>query len=445
MATAVATFACSTRHSRALTTSLFVGDVIFLACSSFIAGRTNRMPIIPLCIAAVVALAILASSGTYRRSFGGSMRDEWYATAAALGLVAIPLLLSTFFFRAFYYGRPAIVEFAAFAFLGIAASRSIAHRNRVPRRFAIVGLPAHIDLALVHVRPRRDDALLRLPIENIEETIESDGVPPWMQGAIAWGASRVIVTEELRPDRLLRIIDISTRNNVSIAIALTHLRQQAYQIHLEREGDLTLLYPRPLLICTPAARICKRVLDCALTVPALIILSPLFAVCAVAIKFDSPGPVIYRQTRVGKNGVTFEMLKFRSMSVDAESQTGPVWADPALPRATRVGRFLRRTSIDELPQLWNVLRGEMSLIGPRPERPYFVDRFRQELPRYDERLLVPPGITGWSQISMSRILASDDVGLKLEGDLFYLAEWSPLLDAQIIIKTAFEFLFHRVA
>ena len=92
----------------------------------------------------------------------------------------------------------------------------------------------------------------------------------------------------------------------------------------------------------------------------------------------------------------------------------------------------------------NVLRGEMSLVGPRPERPYFVDRFRQELPRYDERLLVSPGITGWSQISMSRVLAPNDVSLKLQGDLFYLAEWSPLLDAQILMKTAFEFLFHRV-
>jgi lipopolysaccharide/colanic/teichoic acid biosynthesis glycosyltransferase len=216
-------------------------------------------------------------------------------------------------------------------------------------------------------------------------------------------------------------------------------------MHLEREGGLALLCPRPLRICTKAATIYKRVLDLVLTIPALIALSPVLALCAIAIKMDSPGPVIYRQTRVGKHGVPFEMLKLRSMPVNAEQQTGPIWADPSMPRATRVGRFLRRVSLDEIPQLVNVLRGEMSLVGPRPERPYFVDRFRRALPRYDERLLALPGITGWSQISMSRILASDDVSLKLEGDLFYLEEWSPLLDAQIIVKTAFEFLFQRVA
>jgi exopolysaccharide biosynthesis polyprenyl glycosylphosphotransferase len=446
MAIAVATFASSRTHSRFLTTSLFVTDVLFLALSAYIAHRANHIPNLALLAAGMFALAILAMSGTYRRSFGGSMRDEWYAVGAALGLVAVPLLVVTFFVPSFWYGRPEIAEFAGIAFIGIAASRTIVHRNRTPRRLAIVGIPERIDLALMHLRPRRDDALLRLPVGNIESTLDNERtVPPWLQGAIAWGASRVIVTEALPADRLLRMMDIASRHNVSIAIAPTRLRPQAYQMRLEREGGLALLCPRPLPICTTSARAYKRALDLILTIPALIALSPVLALCALAIKLDSPGPIIYRQTRVGKNGKTFEMLKFRSMPVDAELQTGPIWADPSMPRATRVGRVLRRASLDEIPQLVNVLRGEMSLVGPRPERPYFVDRFRRALPRYDERLLVSPGITGWSQISMSRILATDDVSLKLEGDLFYLEEWSPLLDAQIIVKTAFEFLFQRVA
>jgi exopolysaccharide biosynthesis polyprenyl glycosylphosphotransferase len=446
MAIAVATFASSRTHSRFLTTSLFVTDVLFLGISAYIAHRSNHVPSLALLAAALCALAVLAMSGTYRRSFGGSMRDEWYAVGAALGLVASPLLVLTFFVPAFWYGRPEIVFFVGLAFLGIAASRTIVHRSRVPRRLAIVGVPERIDLALLHLRPRRDDALLRLPVGNIESTLDSDRtVPPWLQGAIAWGANRIIVTEALPPDRLLRMMDIAARHNVAIAIAPTRLRPQAYQMKLEREGGLTLLCPRPLPICTPAARAYKRALDLLLTIPAFVALSPVLALCALAIKLDSPGPVIYRQTRVGKDGKPFEMLKFRSMPVDAELQTGPIWADPSMPRATRVGRVLRRASLDEIPQLVNVLRGEMSLVGPRPERPYFVDRFRRALPRYDERLLVSPGITGWSQISMSRILATDDVSLKLEGDLFYLEEWSPLLDAQIIVKTAFEFLFQRVA
>jgi exopolysaccharide biosynthesis polyprenyl glycosylphosphotransferase len=414
--------------------------------SALLAERANHIPIAALAIAVVSALGILALSGTYRRSFGGSMRDEWYAVGAALGLVAIPLILLSLFVPAFWYGRPEIAQFVLTSFVTIAGSRTVVHRNRVSRRLAIVGVPERIDLALIHLRPRRDDALLRLPVGNIEATVDGPtAVPPWLQGAIAWGAQRVIVTEALPPDCLLRIMEVAGRHGVSIAIAPTRLRPQAYQMKLEREGGLTLLCPRPLAICTPAARMYKRVMDLVLTAPALLVLSPLMLACALAIKFDSPGPVIYRQTRVGKNGAPFEMLKFRSMPVDAENKTGPIWADPSMPRATRVGRFLRRASLDEIPQLVNVLRGEMSLVGPRPERPYFVDRFRRALPRYDERLLVSPGITGWSQISMSRILATDDVSLKLEGDLFYLEEWSPLLDAQIIVKTAFEFLFQRVA
>ncbi|MGD0474289.1 MAG: exopolysaccharide biosynthesis polyprenyl glycosylphosphotransferase [Candidatus Velthaea sp.] len=446
MAIAVATFASSRKHSRFLTASLIVADAIVLTLSVLVADRPHRIPTEALCAAALIALGMLAMSGTYRRSFGGSMRDEWYAVGAALGVAAAPLVVLTVVFPAFSNGRLMVAEFAGLAFIGIATSRTIVHSQRAPRRLAIVGASDRIDLALMYLRPRRDDALLRLPVADIEATLGDDRtIPPWLQGAIVWGVSRVIVTEVLPPECLRRIIDIAARHNVSIEIALTRLRSRCCQMHVEREGGLTLLCPRPLAICTTAAQAYKRVLDLVLTIPAVVVLIPLAAMCALAIKLDSPGPVIYRQTRVGKNGVAFEMLKFRSMWQDAEAKTGPVWADPALPRATRVGRFLRRTSIDELPQLINVLRGEMSLIGPRPERPHFVERFRRELPHYDERLLVSPGITGWSQVSMSRILATDDISLKLEGDLFYLSEWSPLLDAQIIVKTAVECLFHRVA
>jgi exopolysaccharide biosynthesis polyprenyl glycosylphosphotransferase len=372
--------------------------------------------------------------------------DEWYAVGVVLCLSAAPLVVCSFFVPAFSSSRPLVAEFTGIAFIGIALSRTVVDRIRIPRRIAIVGAPPLIDAALNHLRPRRDDAVLCLPVHDIEATLTGQQtMPPWLQGAIAWGASRVIMTQELPPDRLVRVMQISARHNVSVALLPGGLRQQAFQMHLEREGDLALLYLSPLPICTPAARVWKRFIDLALSIPALLALSPLLVLCAFAIKFDSPGPIIYRQTRVGRNAKTFEMLKLRSMSVDCELQTGPIWADPAMPQITRVGRFLRRTSIDEIPQLVNVLRGEMSLVGPRPERPYFVERFRASLPRYEQRLLVSPGITGWSQISMSRILVTDDVSLKLSGDLFYIAEWSPLLDAQILVKTAFEFLFHRVA
>lgn len=444
MATAAASFAASRTHSRAWSAALFVMDSIFITLAAVIANRIHALPIPVLVATALASLALLAIAGTYRRSFSGSMRDEWYAIGAALALVAIPMMLLTFIVPALWYSRTAIGTFAGIAFLGIAATRSVAHRTRVPRRLAIVGVPERIDLALLHLRPRRDDSLLRLPVVNIESTFQSDrSTPPWMQGALAWGATRIIVTEALPPDQLLNLMENAARHGATIAISPPRLRSHAYKMHLEREGGLSLLCVRPLPILTPAAQVYKRAFDLVLSVPAVMLLLPVFIICALAVRIETPGPVIFRQARLGKNGKSFDILKFRSMPIDAESKTGPVWANPAISRPTRVGKFLRRTSMDELPQFFNVLRGEMSLVGPRPERAHFVERFRH-LPRYDDRLLVAPGITGWSQIGMSRILTTDKIGLRLEGDLFYLEEWSPLLDAQILVKTAFEFLFHWV-
>jgi lipopolysaccharide/colanic/teichoic acid biosynthesis glycosyltransferase len=153
---------------------------------------------------------------------------------------------------------------------------------------------------------------------------------------------------------------------------------------------------------------------------------------------------MYRQERVGRDGRAFNMLKFRSMRLDAEKD-GAVLATTGDDRCTRVGKFIRRTSLDELPQLFNVLRGDMSIVGPRPERPVFVQRFEQDHPRYSERHLVAPGITGWSQVYGKRVVGFDDVPDKLRGDLFYVENWSLFMDVTVCMKTAFEVLFHRAA
>jgi exopolysaccharide biosynthesis polyprenyl glycosylphosphotransferase len=187
------------------------------------------------------------------------------------------------------------------------------------------------------------------------------------------------------------------------------------------------------------------VLDIAVASAALIVVSPIMLLAACAIAIDSGRPIFFEQQRVGRNGRIFKVLKFRTMRANAEATTGPVWASAHDPRKTRLGSFLRRTSIDELPQIFNVLRGEMSLVGPRPERPVFVEEFRQQLPRYDERHLVRPGITGWSQVHMKRVLAVSDVAEKLSHDLFYIENWSFFMDVSIIVKTGAEFLFHRAA
>lgn len=179
----------------------------------------------------------------------------------------------------------------------------------------------------------------------------------------------------------------------------------------------------------------KRALDLILAVPLFILSIPLWALITLAIKLDSPGPVLYKQDRVGRNGTLFTIRKFRSMVPNAEDQTGPVWADENDPRITRIGRFLRRFRLDEIPQLLNVIRGDMSLIGPRPERPYFVDKLENEFPFYHRRLRVRPGITGWAQIKHPYDRDIEDVRQKLKYDFYYIENLSFNLDLKIILST----------
>ena len=171
---------------------------------------------------------------------------------------------------------------------------------------------------------------------------------------------------------------------------------------------------------------------------------PLMAVTAVLIKLDSRGPIFYKQERVGKNGHPFVLSKFRSMKVDAE-KSGPVWASKGDDRTTRVGRIIRKARIDEIPQFWNILRGEMSFVGPRPERPHFVAQLAQEIPYYEQRHLIAPGLTGWAQIKYPYGASIEDARQKLQYDLFYIKNYSLVLDAVIMFETIKIILFGRGA
>ena len=185
---------------------------------------------------------------------------------------------------------------------------------------------------------------------------------------------------------------------------------------------------------TPGYRFAKRVLDIVCAFVLLIVTAPLAAVIALAIKLDSPGPVLFRQERVGQFGKTFTLLKFRSMRLDAE-EDGPAWASKNDDRATRVGRFLRKSHLDEIPQAINVLRGDLSFVGPRPERPCFVEMLRRKIPYFDLRLYVKPGITGWAQVRAPYADSVEDSYEKLEHDLYYARMVSPLLDLEILFRT----------
>jgi exopolysaccharide biosynthesis polyprenyl glycosylphosphotransferase len=181
-------------------------------------------------------------------------------------------------------------------------------------------------------------------------------------------------------------------------------------------------------------RVMKRLVDILVSTAGLLIMLPLFLLIAALIKIDSSGPAMYRQTRVGLRGRPFLIWKFRSMRHDAE-KSGPQWAQADDPRISRVGRWLRKTRIDEFPQLINVLKGEMSLVGPRPERPVFVQDLRKIIPYYDLRHTVRPGITGWAQVKFRYGASEEDAHMKLQYDLYYVKRLSFALDMRILVQT----------
>jgi sugar transferase (PEP-CTERM system associated) len=192
-------------------------------------------------------------------------------------------------------------------------------------------------------------------------------------------------------------------------------------------------------------RFVKRTLDLALSIIGVLLGVPLMVLTALAIKLDSRGPALYSQERVGENGRVFTVFKFRSMRTDAEQAGRPIWAKDKDDRITRVGRFIRKTRLDELPQLWNVMRGEMSFVGPRPERPFFVEQLAREIPFYIQRHAVKPGLTGWAQVKYQYGSSIEDAMEKLRYDLYYIKHLSIVFDLTIVLDTVKVILFGKGA
>ncbi|MBV8489142.1 MAG: sugar transferase [Candidatus Eremiobacteraeota bacterium] len=230
-------------------------------------------------------------------------------------------------------------------------------------------------------------------------------------------------------------------------VAFTIVAAARFAFARARHAERPPAYPRAAFV-TPEAQwrvghsiyaAVKRDVHAAVALVALVLLAPILLLAAACIALESGAPVLFRQERVGRTGRRFGIYKFRTMVRNAGSE----WARPSDARITRVGAILRRTSIDELPQLLNVIRGEMALVGPRPEMVDFARDFSRTIPHYDERHFVAPGITGWAQVQLERNLNPSDMPRVLPYDLFYVENASPVLDAVITIKTAAEFLFHR--
>lgn len=276
----------------------------------------------------------------------------------------------------------------------------------------------------------------------IPEVIARDAIYNLADHVVLLNASEVVLALEERRNALplKDLLRIKT-TGVHVNEFSTFVERVTGRVDLDSVNPSWLIFSDGFSSGRRLSGLFKRLFDIVASLILLVLAFPLVIVTAALIKLESRGPALYRQQRVGLYGQAFEVLKLRSMRQDAEAPGQAVWAEENDPRITRIGRIIRKIRVDELPQCWSVLKGEMSFVGPRPERPKFVEDLEQALPYYAERHMVKPGITGWAQINYPYGASIDDSRQKLEYDLFYAKNYSPFLDLLILLQTARVILF----
>ena len=276
----------------------------------------------------------------------------------------------------------------------------------------------------------------------IPEAIARDAIYNLADHVVLLNASEVVLALEERRNALplKDLLRIKT-TGVHVNEISTFLERETGRVDLDSVSPSWLIFSDGFSSGRMLSSAFKRLFDISASLVLLVIALPLILIGMIAVKLDSKGPAFYRQRRVGLYGVGFDIIKLRSMRIDAEVGGQAVWAEKDDPRITRVGRFIRKCRIDELPQCWSVLKGEMSFVGPRPERPQFVEDLEQKLNYYAERHMVKPGITGWAQINYPYGASIEDARQKLEYDLYYAKNYSPFLDLLILLQTMRVVLF----
>ena len=302
---------------------------------------------------------------------------------------------------------------------GRRAKRVLDMERRVGAGFVIVGC---VDMK--DAPAQIATAISRTDIENLRDLVENSE------------ANEVVLALDERRntvpvDALLRL----KTAGVHVTDISDFLERETGRIDLDTVRPSWLIFSDGFSSGRQLSLILKRGFDLATSALLLSITAPIILVTAILVKIDSPGPAFYRQTRVGRYGETFEILKLRSMRQDAEAGGAAIWAQKGDPRITRLGRIIRMARLDELPQMWTVLKGDMSFVGPRPERPEFVAELERQIPFYAERHMTKPGITGWAQINYPYGASLEDARHKLEFDLYYAKNYSPFLDVLIILQT----------
>jgi len=463
------------KSTRRIAILLLVSDVaatlFALAAAYFLRFRVEIIPVVhgvpdvalyyrlfPL-IAALWP-AVYYFYGLYQVRRNRSRVEEGLSVLVATGLATLLLAGLATFYRGFSYSRAVLVLFFLLDVLCVFAGRTAirryleeAWRHGVGVRHVLVVGAGRLGRAVVEKLHEHPEAGLRaigfVDDDADKRGTEFLGVPVLAATADAAriveerGADTVFLALPLEAHRtMLAVLQEVGRTVADVRVVPDLLQHITFRAGVEDLDGLPVVHLSQVPL-TGWMSLVKRTLDVAISGSALLVLSPVYAAIGLAIRLADGGPVLYRQRRMGLDGRPFDILKFRSMVVDAEQRSGPIWTSPDDARRTRTGAFLRRWSLDELPQLVNVLRGEMSLVGPRPERPEFVREFKEKFPQYMLRHRVRAGITGWAQVHGWR--GNTSLSKRIEYDLYYIENWSLALDIKILWMTLRHGLRHRNA
>jgi sugar transferase (PEP-CTERM system associated) len=400
-------------------------------------------------IVVFVCLACFYYNDLYDLSAGDSAVERVLRVEQSLGAASLLLGLLYFLFPRLLMGRGVFLIGMVLVTALVILSRKLldkAWQLTAPMQRVLILGTGQLALELARELTRRDD--LSMKLEGFVGGAGSPGESEKIFGFPVLGPTNKMETiaKEREVSRIIVAMEdcrgtLPTRELVTLRVQGVRVDDAASALSgLTGRVSLRAVKPSWFVFSDGFHRskwidLLKRVLDLAAGAIGFAVSLPIMILVAVVIRLESKGPIIFRQTRVGRMGRCFEVLKLRSMNVDAEKANGAQWATENDPRVTRIGGFLRKYRLDELPQFVNVIRGEMSFVGPRPERPYFVEELRKTIPYYDERHSVRPGLTGWAQVQYAYGSSIEDAFNKLEYDLFYLQNMSLTFDLAIIIQT----------
>ncbi len=463
------------KYSQVFITFLFLSDLCFIAgawvlayllrfkASLFETTRdipawSQHLSLLPIVL--LLSAMVFNLSGLYRPRRLSSVSRELLEIAKGVTISTLLFIFLTYFFNEYRYSRITIALFWGIAVLLVTVSRSLSRRLLKGLRRAGYNLR----FVLIAGDGTMGRKLLQSFHSHPEIGLKAVGFltdAPERVGAVLDGVEVLGTYDQIHQVLARRNIDqvfiaIPFQLHQKIQELLALMKDELVDIRVVSDlydfitlrGGIDELDGLPIVNIqdTPLqgwGRIAKRSMDVVLSLAGMALLSPLLAIISASIKLSSSGPLLYRQKRMGFDGEIFEILKFRSMVDGAEAETGSVWARPDDPRRTLVGKLLRRTSLDELPQLLNVLKGEMSLVGPRPERPELIEEFKGKIPRYMLRHKIKAGMTGWAQINGWR--GNTSLERRIEHDLYYIEHWSLGLDLRIIFLTVLRGVFSKQA